>query len=43
MSERDGYQAGVPCWVASAHPDPEDAVAFHAELFGWEAEEAMGT
>src|SRR5919202_4435363 len=42
MSERDGYQAGVPCWVASAHPAPEKALAFYTELFGWEAEEAMG-
>ena len=42
MSERDGYQAGVPCWVASAHPEPEKALAFYTELFGWEAEEAMG-
>jgi predicted enzyme related to lactoylglutathione lyase len=42
MSERDGYQAGVPCWVASDYPDPEKAVAFYTELFGWEAEETMG-
>jgi uncharacterized protein len=42
MSERDGYQAGVPCWVASVYPDPEKAVAFYTELFGWEAEETMG-
>ena len=42
MSERDGYQAGVPCWVAGVHPDPEKAVAFYTELFGWEAEETMG-
>jgi uncharacterized protein len=42
MSERDGYQAGVPCWVASVYPDPEKAVTFYTELFGWEAEETMG-
>ena len=42
MSERDGYQAGVPCWVASVYQDPEKAVAFYTELFGWEAEETMG-
>src|ERR671933_2698156 len=42
MSERDGYRAGVPCWVASAHPEPEKAVAFYTELLGWEAEEMMG-
>jgi uncharacterized protein len=43
LSERDRYQAGVPCWVASVHPDPEQAVAFYTEVFGWEAEETMGT
>jgi predicted enzyme related to lactoylglutathione lyase len=42
MSERDGYQPGVPCWVAAVEPDPEAAVAFYAELFGWEAEDLMG-
>lgn len=42
MSERDGYQPGVPCWVASVHPDPEKATNFYTELFGWEAEK-MGS
>ncbi len=42
MSERDGYEPGVPCWVAMVRPDPEKAVAFYTELFGWEAEETMG-
>ena len=37
MSERDGYEPGVPCWVAAVHPDPEKAVNFYTELFGWEA------
>ena len=37
MSERDGYQRGVPCWIAGAHPDPDEASRFYAELFGWEA------
>jgi uncharacterized protein len=41
MSERDGYEAGVPCWVAAVHPDPEKAVSFYTELFGWEARETM--
>ena len=36
MSERDGYEPGVPCWVATVHPDPEKAVGFYTELFGWE-------
>jgi predicted enzyme related to lactoylglutathione lyase len=37
--ERDGYPAGVPCWVDTAQPDPEAAVGFYAGLFGWEFEE----
>ena len=41
MSERDGYEPGVPCWVATAHPDPEKAVRFYTELFGWEATNLM--
>jgi predicted enzyme related to lactoylglutathione lyase len=39
MSERDGFQPGVPCWVEAWQPDPEAAVGFYAELFGWEAED----
>ena len=35
MSERDGYEPGVPCWVATVHPDPEKAVGFYTELFAW--------
>src|SRR5215212_5977117 len=38
MSEHDGYQAGVPCWVDTLQPDPTSAVGFYAELFGWEVE-----
>ena len=30
MTERDGYQAGVPCWVDTAQPDPEAAMRFYA-------------
>src|SRR5919112_2931503 len=41
LSERDGYRAGVPCWVAAVLPDPEKAVAFYTELFDWEARETM--
>ena len=36
MSERNDYPPGVPCWVDTAQPDPEAAVEFYAELFGWE-------
>ena len=41
MPERDGYIPGVPCWVDSSQPDPEAAVAFYGELFGWEFEDVM--
>ena len=38
MNERAGYQAGVPCWVDTLQPDPDSAVGFYTELFGWEAD-----
>jgi uncharacterized protein len=41
MSARDGYQPGVPCWVAAVEPDPDQASAFYGELFGWETENLM--
>lgn len=41
MLERDGYLAGVPCWVDTAQLDPEAAVAFYGALFGWEFEDRM--
>jgi len=41
MSARNGYQPGVPCWVAAVHPDPEAAVDFYTGLFGWEAGDIM--
>ena len=37
MSERDGYEPGVPCWVDTRPPDPRAAVEFYTRLFGWEA------
>ncbi len=36
MSERSDYPAGVPCWVDTLQPDPEAAMHFYGELFGWE-------
>ncbi len=36
MSERHGYEPGVPCWVENLQDDPETATSFYAELFGWE-------
>ena len=41
MSERDGYQVGVPSWVDTWQSDADAAVAFYKELFGWEAEDTM--
>ena len=38
MSERNGYEHGVPSWIAGAHADPDQAAAFYTELFGWDAE-----
>ena len=40
MSQRDGYEHGVPSWIAGAHPDPERRRASTRELFGWEADTA---
>jgi uncharacterized protein len=41
MLERDGYPAGVPCWVEAAQPDPEAAAKFYRGLFGWDLEDRM--
>jgi predicted enzyme related to lactoylglutathione lyase len=41
MSERDGYEHGVPCWVDTWRSDPEAAVDFYGKLFGWEIEDTM--
>jgi predicted enzyme related to lactoylglutathione lyase len=41
MPERDGYIPGVPCWVDTSQPDPEAAVGFYRDLFGWELEDTM--
>ncbi len=41
MSERDGFQPGVPCWVDTWQPDADAAMRFYTQIFGWEAEETM--
>jgi uncharacterized protein len=41
MPDRDGYIAGVPCWVDTSQPDPDAAVEFYGPLFGWEFEQVM--
>jgi hypothetical protein len=32
---------GVPCWIDTSQPDPEAAVSFYRDLFGWEFEDVM--
>lgn len=41
MPERDGYIAGVPCWVDTSQPNPDAAADFYSRLFGWEFEDSM--
>ena len=41
MSDRDGFQPGVPCWVETWHDDPERAIRFYTGIFGWEAENTL--
>jgi predicted enzyme related to lactoylglutathione lyase len=41
MPERDGYIPGVPCWIDTSQLDPEAAVGFYSELFGWQFEDVM--
>jgi predicted enzyme related to lactoylglutathione lyase len=36
MSQRNGYEHGVPCWVDTLQPNPDAAIAFYAGVFGWE-------
>ncbi len=38
MSERDGYEPGVPIWVESLQPDVESALRFYGGVFGWDFE-----
>jgi hypothetical protein len=38
MSERSGYEHGVPCWVDTWQGNGDAAAGFYTELFGWEAE-----
>ena len=37
MSERSGYEPGVPCWVDTWQGDAGAAAGFYTQLFGWEA------
>jgi uncharacterized protein len=35
MSERDGFQPGVPSWVDVMGPDVDELTDFYGALFGW--------
>src|SRR3954467_5639894 len=41
VPERDGYIAGVPCWIDTTQPDPDAAADFYRGVFGWEFEDMM--
>src|ERR671923_2256893 len=45
LTERDGYEHGVPCWVDTWQEDPDTAATFYAGVFGWDVEKgtAPGT
>jgi len=38
MSERNGYEHGVPCWIDTWQDDLDAAVAYYTGVFGWEAD-----
>jgi uncharacterized protein len=42
MSERNGYESGVPCWVTALQPDCAQGAHFYGELFGWETDATDG-
>ncbi len=41
MAKRTRYPAGVPCWIDSARPETEAAVAFYSGVLGWELADQM--
>jgi uncharacterized protein len=36
MSEREGFEPGVPSWVDTLQPDVQAAKSFYGGVFGWE-------
>src|SRR4051794_41531301 len=42
MSERNGYEPGVPCWVTALQPDCHAGADFYSRVFGWDCEFADG-
>ncbi|HSD25209.1 MAG TPA: VOC family protein [Solirubrobacterales bacterium] len=43
MSERDGFQPGVPCWVETWQNDSNAATDFYRRIFGWETNTTAST
>jgi hypothetical protein len=43
MSERDGFQPGVPCWVETWQDDGDAAAEYYGRIFGWEAEQTSSS
>jgi predicted enzyme related to lactoylglutathione lyase len=41
MTESNGYQHGVPCWVETWQNDPDSATSFYSHIFGWETENTL--
>jgi hypothetical protein len=39
MSEREGFQPGVPCWVETWQDDGDAAMDYYGRIFGWEGGE----
>ncbi len=38
VTERDGYEHGVRCWVDTWQEDPDTAATFYAGVFGWDVD-----
>jgi uncharacterized protein len=43
MSERDGFQPGVPCWVETWQNDADRAVEYYRRIFGWATHDTTST
>jgi predicted enzyme related to lactoylglutathione lyase len=43
MSERNGFQPGVPCWVETWQNNADRAIEYYSRIFGWEVEDAVTT
>jgi uncharacterized protein len=41
VSERDGYDKGVPCWIDHSSADPGAAADFYGGLLGWDSQDVM--